>query len=105
VKIYELNLTGTWKVIAENEEKAKEILDRLLPPPDYIVGSYVSRQSVQITIQGEKELNCPKAEHLVTKKARDKFIQAVKDVNEGKIPQDLPLLGRIGQVRGQSRKF
>ncbi len=36
-------------------------------------------------------------------RARRKFLKAVRDVNEGKIPQDLPLPGRTGEVRGQSR--
>ena len=36
-------------------------------------------------------------------RARRKFLKAVRDVTEGKIPQDLPLLGRTGEVHGQSR--
>lgn len=37
-------------------------------------------------------------------RARRKFLKAVRDVNEGEIPHDLPLSGRTGEVRGQSSR-
>jgi len=56
MKIYDLKVTGTWNMIAESQERAREILERLLPPRDAIVGFYVARKAIQISVEGEKEL-------------------------------------------------
>lgn len=39
------------------------------------------------------------------KSSRDIFLEAVKAANEGKIPKDIILPGRIGSVRGTSKIY